>query len=75
MGDLSPDCYACRGVGYVKPGMGFGAPAYGTFGASPAPMAPGYGAYPPPVTPAYPEPYGAAPYGAAPYGAAPYGGF
>ena len=75
MGDLSPDCYACRGVGYVKPGMGVGAPAFGTI-ASPAPMAGGYppaygapyGAYPPTVPPvitptvvppAYPPAYGA----------------
>ena len=56
MGDLSPDCYACRGVGFVKPGFGMGGPSYGTYGASAAPgMAPGMapgtapGMYPPPM--------------------------
>ena len=51
---LSPDCYNCRGVGYLKAGVGAGMPAYGTFGASPAPgmipgVAPGFGPgyYPP----------------------------
>ena len=33
MGVLSPDCYACRGVGYVKPGFGVGAPGIGAYGA------------------------------------------
>ena len=42
LGDLSPDCTACRGVGYTKPGMGvggFGMPAYGAV--------PPVGMYPP----------------------------
>ena len=57
--ELSPDCYACRGVGFVKPGFGVGGPAYGTYGASAAPgMVPPM--YPPPVQPGF----GAAPYGA-----------
>ena len=49
MGDLSPDCYACRGVGYVKPGFGMGVPSYG---AAPG-MIPPYGGaiYPPPQAP------------------------
>ena len=58
MGELSPDCYACRGVGFVKPGYGVGGPSYGTFGASPAP-----GMYPPTVQPGFGG-YGASPYGA-----------
>ena len=48
---LSPDCYNCRGVGYLKAGFGAGMPAYGTLGASPAPgMVPGYA---PGIAPAY----------------------
>ena len=57
MGVLSPDCYACRGVGFVKPGFGVGGPSFGTFGASPMP-----GMYPPAVQPAFGG-YGPAPYG------------
>ena len=66
MGVLSPDCYACRGIGYVKAGFGDGAPgiapgygvgAPGAYGAPaiPPPMPPAYGAgmYPPPVQQAY----------------------
>ena len=63
LGDLSPDCTACRGVGFVKPGFGLGVgmPTYG--GASP--MA-GPGMYPPvggygpsyvPPSPVYPGGY------------------
>ena len=31
LGDLAPDCTACNGVGFVKPGMGMGMgmPMYG----------------------------------------------
>ena len=46
LGDLSPDCTACRGVGYVKPGFGMGA-GMPTFGGVP-PMG-GPGMYPPPM--------------------------
>ena len=61
MGVLSPDCYACRGVGYVKPGFGVGAPGIGAYGApgvgaygAPGIVPPlGGGVYPPPVQPAY----------------------
>ena len=61
LGDLSPDCTACRGVGFVKPGfgMGVGVPTFG------APMG-GPGMYPP-VGGFGPGPaYGAVP---------PYGGY
>ena len=61
LGVLSPDCYACRGVGYVKPGFGVGAPGIGAYGApgvgaygAPGIVPPlGGGVYPPPVQPAY----------------------
>ena len=53
MGMLSPDCYACRGIGYVKPGFGVGAPGIGAFGAPGMAPAFGPGMYPPPVQPAY----------------------
>ena len=46
LGDLSPDCTACRGVGYVKPGFGMGA-GMPTFGGV-SPMG-GPGMYPPPM--------------------------
>ena len=66
LGDLSPDCSACRGVGFVKPGfgMGVGVPTFGGV----APMA-GPGMYPPvaPVGGFGPGPvYSAAPYGGYP---------
>ena len=70
LGDLSPDCYACRGVGYTKPGYGVGVPGYGAM-ASPAPgmapippmapMAPAYGG--PMYPPVQPPMYGADLYG------------
>ena len=51
LGDLSPDCTACRGVGYTKPGMGvggFGMPAYGGMPLSgPGMPLSGPGMYPP----------------------------
>jgi len=53
MGVLSPDCYACRGVGYVKPGFGAGAPGIGAYGAPGIAPPLGGGMYPPPVQPAY----------------------
>ena len=64
LGVLSPDCYACRGIGYVKPGFGAGAPGIGPgYGIG----APGIGAYgapaiPPPIPPAMPPAYGAGMY-------------
>ena len=61
LGDLSPDCTACRGVGYTKPGMGVGVGAgygmpYG--GGMVSPMT---GAYPP--VGGYPAPGGFPPVG------------
>ena len=63
LGDLSPDCTACRGVGFIKPGFGMGA-GMATFGAVPPMVGPGM--YPPVGG------YGPGPaYGAVP----PYGGY
>ena len=62
LGDLSPDCAACRGVGYTKPGMGvggFGMPGYGGMplgGPGMYPPAGGYG-----FGPSYGPSYGPAP--------------
>ena len=50
LGDLSPDCTVCRGVGFTKPGMGVGMPGMGMpFGGQPmyppatGPYGPHYG--------------------------------
>ena len=57
LGDLSPDCTACRGVGYTKPGMGVGGLGMAGYGG----MVPPVGAYPPVggVAPGYVPGYGA----------------
>ena len=47
LGDLSPDCSACRGVGYTKPGMGVGGLGMPGYGGMMQPMAPA--GYPPAV--------------------------
>ena len=66
--DLSPDCTNCRGVGYLKPGYGAGAPGmvvppYGGIppsGPGMYPPAGGYGpgAYGPHYGPGYIPPMG-----------------
>ena len=61
LGDLSPDCTACNGVGFVKPGygagMGMGMPMYGGAPAMPGPVAypqvPPMGGYGPSYGPTY----------------------
>ena len=45
LGDLSPDCTACRGVGYTKPGMGVGGGFGMPYGGGIVP--PATGAFPP----------------------------
>ncbi len=61
LGDLSPDCTACRGVGYTKPGMGiggFGMPAYGGIPPAGPVVIPPVGGYGPSYGPTYGPTYG-----------------
>ena len=74
MGVLSPDCTACRGIGYVKPGYGAGIPTAGAYGNVP-PVMGGVPPMVPPTVTAYPPAYGGAympPQVGYGYGAAPF---